>query len=96
MVRVLGLGDAAVSSNSAPNEAIAPVYTITGDDLAFYDRLPPEFRRFMQELPIEAAARPVFDALREHDAVDVAAFLVRNRQQVIERLRQEMAEALAK
>lgn len=83
-------------SNSAPNEAIAPLYTITGDDLEFYDRLPPEFRRFMRELPIEAAARPVFDALREHDETEVAALLVRNRQTVIERLRQEMTEALAK
>ena len=85
-----------MNSNSAPNEAIAPVCTITGDDLAFYDQLPPEFRRFMQELPIDAAARPVFDALREYDEADVAAFLVLNRQQVVERLRQEMAEALAK
>lgn len=85
-----------MNSNSAPNEAIAPVCTITGDDLEFYNRLPPEFRRFMRELPIQAAARPVFDALRDHDEAEVAAFLVRNRQTVVERLRQEMAEALAK
>lgn len=85
-----------MSSNSAPNEAIAPTVMIREDDILFYDALPPQFRRFMQELPIDAAARPVFDALREHDPDSVAAFLVRNRQTVIERLRQEMAEALAK
>lgn len=85
-----------MNSNSAPNEAIAPVYTITGDDLEFYDRLPPEFRRFMRELPIEAAARPVFDALQEHHPQRVAAILLNNRRAVIERLRQEMTEALAK
>lgn len=85
-----------MSSNSAPNDAIAPTYTITGDDLLFYDALPPEFRRFMRELPIEAAARPVFDALREHHPESVAAILIENRRQVIERLRQEMTEALAR
>ena len=85
-----------MNSNSAPNDAVAPSVAIRGGDILLYDQLPPEFRRFLRELPIEAAARPIYEALREYDEPSVAAVLIQNRQTVIERLRQEMTEALAK
>ena len=85
-----------MNSNSAPNDAIAPSVTIRGDDILLYDRLPPEFRRFLRELPIEAAAGPIYDALREYDEPSVAALLMQNRHHIVEGLRQEMTEALAR